>query len=54
MNRIVCAIVLAVAIPFAHSADPQLPERLFRAPAMASAYQPVLTTAEKVAGLSLF
>jgi C-terminal processing protease CtpA/Prc len=54
MNRIVIAIALVVAIPFAHGADPQLPERLFRAPAMASAYQPVLTTAEKVAGLSLF
>ena len=54
MNRTVIAIVCAVAIPFCQAANPQLPERLFRAPAIASAYQPVLTTEEKVAGLSLF
>lgn len=54
MNRTAIAIVLAAALPIAYAATPQLPEQLFQSPAIANACQPVLSTAEKVAGLPLF
>ncbi|WP_168167461.1 S41 family peptidase [Duganella sp. HH105] len=49
-------VLSALAAPLTATADatPPLPERLYKVPAIATPYKPVLTTEEKVAGLSLF